>query len=82
MPRAQLVLPGDTVTTTGYDGVFPPDIPVGVVADVEGNEADEFQTVLIALGAQYLSARHVTWLQSARNVRIDSLSNPSSPSAP
>ena len=82
MPRAQLVLPGDTVTTTGYDGVFPPDIPVGVVADVEGNEADEFQTVVIALGAQYLSARHVTWLQSARTARIDSLSNPSSPSAP
>ena len=66
----------------GYDGVFPPDIPVGVVADVEGNEADEFQTVVIALGAQYLSARHVTWLQSARTARIDSLSNPSSPSAP
>ena len=45
IPRAQLVLPGDTVTTTGFDGVFPPDIPVGLVDDVEGNEADEFQTV-------------------------------------
>ena len=82
IPRAQLVLPGDTVTTTGFDGVFPPDIPVGLVDDVEGNEADEFQTVLIALGAQYLSSRHVTWLQSARNARIDSLTTPPSPSAP
>lgn len=82
IPRAQLVLPGDTVTTTGFDGVFPPDIPVGLVDDVEGNEADEFQTVVIALGAQYLSSRHVTWLQSARNARIDSLTTPPSPSAP
>lgn len=82
IPRAQLVLPGDTVTTTGFDGVFPPDIPVGLVDDVEGNEADEFQTVVIAIGAQYLSSRHVTWLQSARNARIDSLTTPPSPSAP
>lgn len=82
IPRAQLVLPGDTVTTTGFDGVFPPDIPVGLVDDVEGNEADEFQTVVIALGAQYLFSRHVTWLQSARNARIDSLTTPPSPSAP
>jgi rod shape-determining protein MreC len=82
IPRAQLVLPGDTVTTTGFDGVFPPDIPVGLVDDVEGNEADEFQTVVIALGAQYLSSRHVTWLQSARNAHIDSLTTPPSPSAP
>ena len=82
IPRAQLVLPGDTVTTTGFDGVFPPDIPVGLVDDVEGNEADEFQTVVIALGAQYLSSRHVTWLQSARNARIDSLTTPLSSSAP
>ena len=83
VPRAQLVLPGDTVMTTGFDGVFPADVPVGLVSDiVEGDEADEFQTVVIALGAQYLSARHVTWLQSARTARIDSLSNPSSPTAP
>ena len=43
IPWAQLVLPGDTVTTTGFDGVFPADVPVGTVEDVLGNEADEFK---------------------------------------
>ena len=74
IPWANLVLPGDTIVTTGFDGVFPADIPVGIVEDVIGNEADEFQTVIVLLGANYPSFRHVVWLQHQRNSRIDSLS--------
>ena len=74
------MLPGDTVTTTGFDGVFPADVPVGTVEDVLGNEADEFQTVVVQLGANYLGSRHVVWLDNPRNVRLDSLSNATTPS--
>ena len=77
IPWAQLVLPGDTVMTTGFDGVFPPDIPVGVVEDVLGTEADEFQTAVVSLGANYPASRHVIWLNQGRQSRIDSLSNSS-----
>ena len=73
IPWSQLVLPGDTAMTTGFDGVFPADVPVGLVEDVRGNEADEFQTVLVALGANYLASRHVMWLSHSRNGRLDSL---------
>ena len=48
--------------TTGFDGVFPADVPVGMVEDVLGNEADEFQTVVVFLGANYPGARHVVGL--------------------
>lgn len=75
IPWAQLVLPGDTVMTTGFDGVFPADVPVGLVEDVLGNEADEFQTVVALLGADYPSARHVVWVDHSRNARLDSLTN-------
>lgn len=73
--KAQLVLPGDTVVTTGFDGVFPPDVPVGTVLDVISTDADEFQTLLIELGADYLQSRHVVWIQNQRETRVDSLSN-------
>ena len=75
IPWSQLVLPGDTVMTTGFDGVFPADVPVGMVEDVVGNETDEFQTVVVSLGANYPSARHVVWLEHPRNGRLDSLSS-------
>ena len=75
IPWSQLVLPGDTVMTTGFDGVFPADVPVGMVEDVLGNEADEFQTVVVSLGANYPGVRHVVWLEHPRNGRLDSLSS-------
>lgn len=75
IPWSQLVLPGDTVMTTGFDGVFPADVPVGTVEDVLGNEADEFQTVVLTLGADYPGTRHVVWLENTRNERLDSLSS-------
>ena len=78
IPWAQLVLPGDTVMTTGFDGVFPADVPVGFVEDVLGNEADEFQTVVVKLGADYPGSRHVVWLNNPRNARLDSMFHASS----
>ena len=73
VPRAQLALPGDTVLTTGFDGVFPADVPVGIVEDVLGNGAEEFQTLLIRLGANYLKSRHVMCLHADQTQRINQL---------
>ena len=75
VPLAQLVLPGDTVLTTGHDGVFPADIPVGTVEDVARSGADEFQSLTVTLGANFPASRHVVCLASERNVRVDELLN-------
>ena len=37
---------GDSVVTTGYDGIFPPDLPVGEVVSVTSTE-DLFQDIKI-----------------------------------
>lgn len=73
IPWAHLVLPGDTFFTTGHDGVFPADIPVGTVLDVVGTEADEFQEVHLHLGANFPAARHAVCLPNVRARRLDSL---------
>ena len=73
VPRAQLALPGDTVMTTGFDGVFPADVAVGLVEDALGGKGDEFQTLLVKLGANYPQSRHVLWLHSDQTIRIDAL---------
>ena len=73
VPRAQLVLPGDTVMTTGFDGVFPADVLVGLVSDIVSDASDEFQTVAVSFGADFRRSRHVVWLAQPRNLRLDSL---------
>ena len=73
IPKAQLVLPGDTVFTTGFDGVFPADVPVGFIVDVIGDAAEEFQTALVELGANFPTTRHVVWVNQQRAARLDSL---------
>ena len=70
IPWSQLVLPGDTVMTTGFDGVFPADVPVGMVEDVLSNEADVPNGGGFA-GCQLSGARHVVWLEHPRNGRLD-----------
>ena len=79
VPLAQLVLPGDTVFTTGHDGVFPADILVGAVEDVTRSGADEFQTLTVTLGANFPASRHVLCLESTRNARINDLLNAQAP---
>lgn len=71
--KSALVLPGDTIQTTGFGGVFPADIEVGVVKEVHVTEADEFQTLTIELGADYSSIRYVELIQNGGFSVADSL---------
>lgn len=64
---------GKIVVTTGFDGVFPADIPIGKVIDVKRSEGDEFQTAIVELGATYLESREVMWLNNDRRLRMDSI---------
>lgn len=71
--KSALVLPGDTIQTTGFGGVFPTDIEVGIVKEVHVTEADEFQTLTIELGADYSSIRYVELIQNGGFSVADSL---------
>lgn len=40
---------GDTVVTSGYSAIFPPDLPVGTIEDFEKNSDDNFYTIKVKL---------------------------------
>tara|TARA_Y100001954_G_C15783621_1_gene591270 strand:+ start:398 stop:1069 length:672 start_codon:yes stop_codon:yes gene_type:complete len=73
--KSSLVLPGDKVYTTGFQGVFPSDILVGKVVKVAVTEADDFKTVIVKLGVDYSSIRFVEFLTDKRILKSDSLIN-------
>ena len=73
--KSSLVLPGDEIYTTGFQGVFPSDILVGKVVKVAVTEADDFKTVIVNLGVDYSSIRFVEFLTDKRILNSDSLIN-------
>ena len=73
--KSSLILPGDQVFTTGFQGVFPADIQVGEIKKVSVTEADDFKTVVVKLGVDYSCIRFVEFLSDKRISRSDSLIN-------
>ena len=73
--KSSLILPGDEIYTTGFQGVFPADILVGEIKKVSFTEADDFKTVEVKLGADYNSIRFVEFLTDKRISKSDSLIN-------
>lgn len=71
--KSALVLPGDMIYTTGFQGVFPADITVGEVTEIHVTEADEFQTVTIELGTDYNRIRYVELIHDGGFSKADSL---------
>jgi rod shape-determining protein MreC len=54
---------GDTLTTTGVDGVYPPGLPVARVASVERRVDSGFARILLEPAAQPDAVRHVLVLE-------------------
>src|SRR4051812_38431966 len=61
------VQPGDLLTTSGVDGVYPPGIPVAKVAKVERRPDSGFARIVCYPQAQVDGARHVMVLKSLLN---------------
>ena len=73
--KSSIVMPGEKVYTTGYQGLFPADVLVGEVVKVEVSVANDFKTVIIKLGTDYRSIRYVEFLTDLTFSRADSLIN-------
>jgi rod shape-determining protein MreC len=58
------VQPGDLLTTSGVDGVYPPGIPVAKVAKVERRPDSAFARIVCYPQAKVDGARHVMVLKS------------------
>lgn len=73
VPSSTNVFPGDTLFTTGFQGIFPPEIPIGLVIDQTKPESDEFTTLEFTYLVDFRSLRHVEWVARPDASLIESL---------
>lgn len=59
VPRSAAISLGDTVFSTGYQGYFPADTPIGTVQRVTQSPSDEFLTVQLSWAVDFRSLRYV-----------------------
>jgi rod shape-determining protein MreC len=53
------VVKGDTVVTSDYNAVFPPNIPIGIVAKVGVEKDDTFHDIKVMLFTQFSTLKYV-----------------------
>lgn len=66
--------PGDTVYTSGYSSIFPPDIPIGVTGETKVINGATNE-VKIRLFQDHNNLKHVTIVKNSRIEEIESLEN-------
>jgi len=59
VPRHINILKGDTVVTSGYNAVYPENVPIGVVEAVSAKENDTFLNIDIKLSVDFYSLSFV-----------------------
>lgn len=64
---------GDTVVTSGYSNMFPPDIMVGTVEEYDYDENEMFSTAKLKFSTNFSTLRHVYVVKNNFKAEIDSL---------
>lgn len=82
IPRSAEFSPGDSVITTGFQGVFPPNLLFGIVANDEAPFDGEFLSVPVNWVVDFQSLRYVQLAKTKDTNQINSLQNTVNPSAP
>lgn len=73
VPRHVPVKVGDTVVTSGYNAVFPEDILVGIVNEINLEENDVFYDASIKLAVDFTSIKYVYLIENKLQAEQDSL---------
>ena len=73
LPRHVSIWKGDTVKTSGFNAIFPPGLPVGVVEEATLNESDMFYEVTIELAQDFSRLQYVHIIRSKPKTEIDSV---------
>ncbi len=75
VPRHVPVSVGDTVVTSGYNAVFPPGIPVGVVSQLDLREEGTFYDIEIKFTTEFDKLSYVFVVGNQLKTEKDSLEN-------
>lgn len=73
IPRHVNVQPGDSIVTSGYNAVFPPGIPVGIVETIEIEENETFYNIVIRLTNDFSRISYVYLINNKFKVEKDSV---------
>jgi len=73
VPRHVNVTAGDTIITSGYSGIFPKDILVGTVGEVQIEESSTFYDITVNLSTDFTSLSYVYVVQNNFLAEQDSL---------
>lgn len=73
LPRHVSPLVGDTVVTSGYNAVFPSDIPIGVISEVNLDENSLWYDITLDLSADMNALSYVYLIQNTLKMEQDSL---------
>lgn len=63
--RSARISTGDTILSTGFQGIFPADVPLGVVKRVSQNPDDEFLSVELEWCVDFQALRYVELIEQA-----------------
>lgn len=72
LPPHYSVEPGDTVRTSGYSSIFPPDVPIGITGDTRLVEGSTRQ-VDVTLFQDFSTVRYVTVVENLERTEIMAL---------
>lgn len=64
---------GDTILTSGYNAIFPPSTPIGIVSFIERDPSEIFQTVRINLSTNFATLKDVYVVKNFQRAEKDSL---------
>lgn len=73
MPRHERFKKGDTIVTSGYSAVFPPEIPVGTIISHEKEHDDNFYALRIKLFADFATLSTVRIVTNDMKAELDSI---------
>jgi rod shape-determining protein MreC len=73
IPRHVQLLEGDTITTSGYNAIFPEGIPIGTVKTFNIEENETFYNVIVALSSDFQSLSHVYLIKNYYRQEKDTL---------
>lgn len=80
IPSDRIIEINDTLVTSGYSHVFPPDYPVGYVDSVGTQTAEGFYEVWINLASDFYKLSRVYIIRNLNKPELDSLSQKAIPS--
>jgi rod shape-determining protein MreC len=73
LPRHVQPVRGDSIVTTGYSGIFPENLLIGTVADIELPQGAPFYTIRVRLAQDFRRLSYVTVIRNRLLPELDSL---------